>query len=143
MNVFEAVKQSVTTRQVAEHYGIKIRRNGMACCPFHNDKTPSMKVDTRYYCFGCKATGDVIDFVASLYGLAKYESAVKLANDFGIEYGSRHKKIKYPTRKTKPKQSYEKRFQLTRLKCIRILADYLHLLKKWKVVFVPMPEVET
>ena len=43
MNVFEAVKQSVTTRQAAEHYGIHVGRNGMACCPFHHDKTPSMK----------------------------------------------------------------------------------------------------
>lgn len=48
MNVFEAVKQSVTTRQAAEHYGIHVGRNGMACCPFHNDKTPSMKLDRRY-----------------------------------------------------------------------------------------------
>lgn len=51
MNVFEAVKQSVTTRQAAEHYGIRVGRNGMACCPFHNDKTPSMKLDRRYHCF--------------------------------------------------------------------------------------------
>ena len=53
MNVFEAVKQSVTTRQAAEHYGIHAGRNGMACCPFHHDKTPSMKLDRRYHCFGC------------------------------------------------------------------------------------------
>lgn len=45
MNVFEAVKQSVTTRQAASYYGIRVGRNGMACCPFHNDRTPSMKVD--------------------------------------------------------------------------------------------------
>ncbi len=44
MNVFEAVKQSVTTRQAASYYGIRVGRNGMACCPFHNDRTPSMKV---------------------------------------------------------------------------------------------------
>ena len=49
MNVFEAVKQSVTTRQAAERYGIKVNRNGMCVCPFHNDKNPSMKVDRRFY----------------------------------------------------------------------------------------------
>ena len=43
MNVFEAVKQSVTTRQAAEHYGIRVGRNGMCVCPFHDDKNPSMK----------------------------------------------------------------------------------------------------
>ena len=41
MNVFEAVKQSVTTRQAAEHYGIRVGRNGMCACPFHDDKTPA------------------------------------------------------------------------------------------------------
>ena len=61
MNVFEAVKQSVTTRQAAEHYGIRVGRNGMCVCPFHDDKNPSMKVDRRFHCFGCQADGDVID----------------------------------------------------------------------------------
>ena len=68
MNVFEAVKQSVTTRQAAEHYGIRVGRNGMACCPFHHDKTPSMKLDRRYHCFGCGADGDVIDFAPPCMG---------------------------------------------------------------------------
>lgn len=42
-NVFEAVKQSVTTRQAALVYGISVGRNGMACCPFHDDRHPSMR----------------------------------------------------------------------------------------------------
>ena len=58
MNVFEAVKENVTTRQAAELYGIRVRRNGMVCCPFHADRTPSMKVDRRFHCFGCGADGD-------------------------------------------------------------------------------------
>ena len=45
MNVFETVKQNLTTRQAAELYGIPVNRHGMAVCPFHNDKNPSMKVD--------------------------------------------------------------------------------------------------
>ena len=52
MNIFETVKQSVTTRQAAERYGIRVERNGMCRCPFHDDSTPSMKLDRRYYCFG-------------------------------------------------------------------------------------------
>lgn len=40
MNVFEAVKQSVTTRQATQHYEIKVNRNGICACPFHNDKNP-------------------------------------------------------------------------------------------------------
>ena len=87
-NVFEAVKQSVSTREAAEFYGIKVRRNGMACCPFHDDKNPSMKVDQRFHCFGCGADGDVIDFTAKLFNLSPKEAAEKLAQDFGLIYDS-------------------------------------------------------
>lgn len=72
MNVFEAVRESgITARQAAERCGIKINRNSMAVCPFHNDKNPSMKIDNRYYCFGCGEKGDAIDFMAKYYGLGK------------------------------------------------------------------------
>ena len=78
-NVFEAVKQSVTTRQAALVYGISVGRNGMACCPFHDDRHPSMKVDRRFHCFACQADGDVIDFTSRLFGLSSKEAALKLA----------------------------------------------------------------
>lgn len=79
MHLFETVKQSVTTRQAAERYGLNVNRNGMAVCPFHRDRHPSMKVDRRYYCFGCGATGDVIDFVSRLHGISAKEAALMLA----------------------------------------------------------------
>ncbi len=87
-NVFEAVKQSVSTREAAAFYGIEVKRNGMACCPFHDDKNPSMKVDQRFHCFGCGADGDVIDFTAKLFDLSPKEAAEKLAQDFGLIYDS-------------------------------------------------------
>ena len=49
-NVFEVVKESVTTREAAEMYGIEVKHGGMACCPFHDDRHPSMKVDRRFHC---------------------------------------------------------------------------------------------
>lgn len=85
-DVFTAVKQSVTARQVAEMYGIKVNSHGMACCPFHEDKHPSMKLDERYYCFGCHASGDAIDFVSNLFQIGKREAALKIAEDFHITY---------------------------------------------------------
>ena len=86
---FETVKQSVTVREAAQMYGIEVNRNGMACCPFHDDKHPSMKLNEEYfYCFGCGATGDVIDFTARLYNLPPKEAAEKLAQDFGLAYDS-------------------------------------------------------
>ena len=66
MNVFEVVKENVTARQAAEAYGLKVGRTGMACCPFHLDKSPSMKLDERYYCFGCGVTGDAVDLRGKL-----------------------------------------------------------------------------
>lgn len=74
-SVFEVVKQSVAVREAAEMYGIAVGRGGMACCPFHDDRHPSMKVDTRFHCFGCGADGDVIDFTARLYDLSPKEAA--------------------------------------------------------------------
>jgi DNA primase len=91
MNVFEAVKPNITTWQVAEMYDIKVNRHGMAVCPFHNDKNPSMKVDKCFHCFACQADGDAVDFVSRLFGLPCKETAMKLADDFGISYDSRHK----------------------------------------------------
>ena len=88
-SVFEAVKQSITVREAAQMYGIEVNRSGMACCPFHDDKNPSMKLNEEYfYCFGCGATGDVIDFTARLYNLSPKEAAEKLAQDFGLAYDS-------------------------------------------------------
>lgn len=86
MNIFETVKAAVTVRQAAEYYGLNVNRNNMVCCPFHNDQHPSMKLNEDYfYCFGCGATGDVIEFVGRLFGLSSYEAAQKLADDFGID----------------------------------------------------------
>lgn len=88
-NVFETVKQSITIREAAERYGIEVGRNSMACCPFHDDKNPSMKLNKDYfYCFGCGATGDVIGLTARLYNLSPKEAAEKLAQDFGLIYDS-------------------------------------------------------
>lgn len=54
------------------------------CCPFHGDKHPSMKVDSRFHCFACQADGDVIDFVGRLFQLSPYKAVEKLKEDFGM-----------------------------------------------------------
>ena len=84
MNIFKSVKEAVSVMDAASFYGIKVNRSGLCNCPFHNDKTPSMKVDIRYYCFGCGATGDVIDYVGKLFGLSPLDAAKKIAMDFNI-----------------------------------------------------------
>lgn len=84
--IFDTLKARVTVPRAAAHYGVDIDRSGMCRCPFHSDKTPSMKInETYYYCFGCHTTGDVIDFTARLFDLSPLEAARKLAADFGID----------------------------------------------------------
>ena len=141
-NIFEAVKESVTTRQAAEYYGVQVGRNGMACCPFHDDKHPSMKIDHRFHCFGCQADGDVIDFTARLFSLSSKEAALKLAEDFSVHYDA--KGHDPPRRRpVKRKISEELRYRQAEQKCFRVLCDYLHLLERWKVEYAPQsPEDE-
>ena len=134
MNVFEAVKGNVTTRQAAEMYGIRVRRNGMAVCPFHQDKNPSMKLDKRFHCFGCGADGDAVDFVSRLFGLPSKEAAMRLADDFGISYDSRQKpSVRPKVREPTPEQKY----QIEENHCYKVLTDYFHLLRAWKEQYAP------
>ena len=84
MNIFSEVKQQITARQAAESYGLQIRKNGMACCPFHNDRHPSMKIDSNYHCFACGAGGDAVDYVSRMFGLSQYDAACKLIEDFHL-----------------------------------------------------------
>ncbi|MGN0691418.1 MAG: hypothetical protein ACI4K7_03620 [Oscillospiraceae bacterium] len=44
---FETIKELVTVRQAAEHYGLNVNRSNMCRCPFHSDHTPSMKIYER------------------------------------------------------------------------------------------------
>ena len=139
-NVFETVKQSITIREAAERYGIEVGRNRMACCPFHDDKNPSMKLNKDYfYCFGCGATGDVIGLTARLYNLSPKEAAEKLAQDFGLIYDSQA-----PPRRNYVRQKTEaQKFKESRDHAFRILADYFHLLRKWETNYTPKTPVES
>ena len=88
MNLFETVRTNVKAIDVVLMAGFQPNRSKMICCPFHNDKHPSMKVDRRYFCFGCGARGDAIDFVSNYYGLSLKEAAEKIISDFGLTYNN-------------------------------------------------------
>ena len=126
MNQFERVKAAVTLRQAAKAYGLRVLPNGMTCCPFHEDKHPSLKLNEDYFfCFGCGASGDVIDFTAKLFGVSLKDATEKLAADFGISADA------------KPVAVRRNPFRLEELRCRRVLTDYLHLLKEWKTCYAP------
>ena len=133
MTIYETIKAAISVKQAAEHYGLKVSHNGMACCPFHNDRHPSLKLNEEYFfCFGCGAKGDVIDFVARLFDLSSYEATQKLAADFGLD-------PKPPTAAAlpKPKHPCIRQFREDEMMCFRVLTDYLHLLEDWKVRYAP------
>ena len=86
MNLFETVKTAISVGQAAKRYGLTAGKNGMCRCPFHADKTPSMKLnEAYYYCFGCKAHGDVIALTAQLLHLPPGSAAAELAQAFHVD----------------------------------------------------------
>ena len=129
MYFFETVKQAVTTKQAAEQYGLEVDTHGIALCPFHDDHRPSLLLDERYFCFGCHATGDVIDFTARLFGISQKSAALKLAQDFGID-------PRPPAQSDIPILNAELHPNLEQL-CIHVLREYLRLLRIWKVCHRP------
>ena len=133
MNLFENVKAVVTVRQAAEHYGLKVGRGNMACCPFHNDRTPSMRLNEDYfYCFGCGATGDVIDLVARLFHLPPAEAAKRLAEDFGV--AEQKPSVLARLKRGKTQMEAERH-------SFRVLRDYFGILQDWKEHCAPqLPE---
>ena len=134
MTIYESIKAAISVKQAAEHYGLKVSRSGMACCLFHHDRHPSLKLNEDYFfCFGCGAKGDVIDLVARLFGLSSYEAAQKLAADFGI--GTKPGRAVEASRK--PKRPHIRQFREDEMLCFRVLTDYLHLLEDWKMRYAP------
>ena len=134
MTIYENIKAAISVKQAAEHYGLKVSRNGMACCPFHHDRHPSLKLNENYFfCFGCGAKGDVIDLVARMFELSGYEAAQRLAADFGIstEPGQA------VAASCKPKRPNIRQVREDEMLCFRVLMDYLHLLEDWRVRYAP------
>ena len=140
MDLFTQIKIGVSVKEAAEYYGLEVNRGNMVCCPFHADRTPSMKLNEDYfYCFGCGTSGDVIDLVAKLFNLSSYDAAKKLAYDFGIDPD----KPPAAAALRKPKYPLAKAFQREELHCQRVLCDYLHLLERWKVQCAPKAPDDT
>ena len=137
MNPFETVKQNTSARQVAEFYGAKINKNGMCQCPFHSDKTPSMKIDERYYCFGCQETGDAIDYVSKLFNIGLRDAAIKICEDMSLEYDKTTQKTKPANRPIRQQKSEAQIFAEAQKYIFKVLSDFRNMLKKWKKEYEP------
>lgn len=81
----ERLKEQISMDDIAERYGIEMNRARFANCPFHNDKTPSMKLYDRYFkCFGCNEGGDIFALVMKLCGVSFQEALKRIKADFGL-----------------------------------------------------------
>ena len=124
MDLFTQIKMAVSVKEAAEYYGLEVNRGSMICCPFHADRTPSMKLNEDYfYCFGCGASGDVIDLTAQLFHLPTADAARKLAMDFGIAEQKPSVLAKLKRGKTQVEAEHH---------CFRVLRDYFGILQDWK-----------
>ena len=118
---------------VARFYGLQINRSGMACCPFHEERTPSLKVyDDHFYCFGCGATGDCTGFVAKLFGISQFEAAKKISHDFGLNLVNGE--IAVPVNKG---LQAENDYRMWLHKATNTLSEYLTRLAKWGKIYAP------
>ena len=130
MRVFETIKAAVTPRQAAETYGLRVLPNGMTFCPFHKDRHPSLKLNEDFfYCFGCGASGDVINFTARLFGISLKDAAEKLAADFSINPRP-PEQSKIPNCHAEPPQDRERL-------CICVLREYIRHLRIWQLRYRP------
>lgn len=120
----------------------------MACCPFHNDKYPSMKIDSsHYYCFGCGAHGDAVGYVAEMFSLAQYDAACKIIQDFNLPIETEHKisdDEKNAYRKLVEQKQYaetvKKRFERWADETIDQLKECKHLIEEAKdLIFTKEP----
>ena len=86
----EAVKSRLNLVDIAKRY-LELRRVGgrwVAPCPFHSESKPSFSIneeDGLFYCFGCQASGDIIDFYCRINGLEFLEGLRQLADEAGVE----------------------------------------------------------
>ena len=141
MNLFKIVKTTVTVKQAAALYGLPITTTGMTRCPFHEDHTPSMKLnDAYYYCFGCGATGDVIDLTARIFDLSSLQAARKLVRDFDL---SPDKSPSGTIALPKPPAALSDAQQEDIAYCLRVLHDYRDLLTRWQTEFAPRSPEES
>ena len=127
-SIFEAVRSQVPVRAAAERYGLEVNDSGMARCPFHNDRTPSMKLYAdHFYCFGCGKYGDVVDLTSELLCIPSYDAACALSEEFGVDVDAAR-----PTPRPALRQ-----FREDLLRCQRVLRDYLRLLRQWRMQYAP------
>ena len=134
----EEIKQSLSMREVVERYGIRIDRKGFCCCPFHKEKTPSMKIyKDSSHCFGCGRSDDIFSFVMGMEH-CDFKTAFKnLGGTYEKKSNYSHDLFRY--RMEKRKQTEEVKKQKLENERIEIIKE-IEQQEIFKNLFRPMSD---
>ncbi len=131
-NYVPKIKEALTMRDVLSRYGFEADRANFICCPFHKEKTPSLRVYAKdFHCFGCHAHGDVITFVQKLFGLTFPETLKKINNDFSLNLFGTKTYDEYRKEQYQQKQLQARRERLKAEKTQKE-AEYWAAFDEWK-----------
>ena len=134
----EVAEKSDMTEVISTYYAEPNKAHKI-CCPFHDEKTPSLhiyKKTNTFHCFGCQKSGDSVRFVSEYFNISAFQAAKKINTDFGLN-------IRPPTEtkgenpvsepKERPLTEHEKNLQTDEwaLQQHDILLDYFRLLKEY------------
>lgn len=122
------VKKLLTMRCVAEYYGFKPNRAGFIPCPFHSERTASLKLyegDKGFSCFGCGTYGSIFDFVMKLFNINYHQALLRLNHDFNLNITN-----KRPSRQAVAKKQAEQR-QKRKEKKLMDLIEWYYILEFW------------
>lgn len=133
----EEIKQSVSMRELVERYGIHIDRKGFCCCPFHKEKTGSMKIyKDSYNCFGCGANGDIFSFVMRMEN-CDFKTAYKSLGGSYQQYENDYQRKRFAYQLAKRKETERRQKEKKQQLKAQVLEDikYQQLFKKMAPVF--------
>lgn len=132
----EEIKQSVSMREVAERYGIKVNKSGFCKCIFHDEKSPSLKLyKDSFYCFSCQKSGDVFTFVQKLENVSFKEAFMVLGGGYEQSFSAR-KRLYQAQKKREMERKREEKLRQKREQTSRLLTAY----RKALALYEPLSE---
>lgn len=138
-DIFEEVKSRINLQTVVTGYGIEINRSGFSLCPFHAEKTPSMKIyDNGFKCYGCGEGGDMFVFVQKIFNLENpLDAAKKINNDFGLNVEFNHKPTRQEFLSAKNIVRERQEFEHEEKVAINAFTEYFKILRDFNFKYAP------
>lgn len=144
-DIFEEIKSKLDIVEVAEFYGLELNRHGKACCPFHDEKTPSFHIYPKtqsFYCFGCNVGGDIIAFVQKILNLSSpIQAAERLNDDFRLGLSMKLHKVTRAeitaTAERKHKKIVVDAWQDWKDNTLKNSIRYVKMLEDWQKWYAP------